>query len=186
MKVKFLKFSLLALLFITCKKETTIIAPSIYQVDKEFKGYVATFILEANLRNIKIDTTNLILTSAKATSKLFETCGTCTQTIKRPEYQKTIEINSNNSVCWQLATYNAKEALVFHELGHCLLGRTNHRTDTFPDGTPKSIMFPDNTDLYSPCVYAIDDTNNCNKIERRKYYLDELFNTNAVAPSWAK
>ena len=34
-----------------------------------------------------------------------------------------------------------REALLFHELGHCILGR-GHIMEQFADGTPKSIMYP--------------------------------------------
>lgn len=38
-----------------------------------------------------------------------------------------------------IADYTVKKLLVFHELGHCLLGR-EHKDDIYPDGCPKSIM----------------------------------------------
>lgn len=161
-------------------------SPAVFQIEKQYRVYFDNFLKEAKLRNIKIDTTNLIIKSITENSKSKEACGTCTQTINKPSIQKTIEINVKDPSCWQTATNNAREVLVFHELGHCLLGRIEHKSDIFPDGSPKSIMFPDNRDLYSPCVYAIDDSNNCNKTERRKYYIDELFNPNTPKPSWVK
>ncbi|MES2795912.1 MAG: hypothetical protein V4683_08105 [Bacteroidota bacterium] len=172
-------------LLITCKKETPT-EPTILKMDSQFRPFFNSFLKEAKERNVSIDTTNLILTVAKSSNNLSEPCGTCTQKLDNQNAQKIIEINSSNSACWQIATDNAKEALIFHELGHCLLGRIEHKTEKFSDGSPKSLMHPDNFDLYSPCTYAIDGSNDCNKTSRRKYYMDELFNPNTPSPDWAK
>jgi hypothetical protein len=185
MKIKIYQFLALSFLLFTCKKDEEI-QPAKFQIDSEFKVYFTSFLKEARARNIKIDTTNLILKSGKQSSKDKETCGTCYIDVKKPWVQKTIEIYTDSPTCWLSRTNNGKEALIFHELGHCLLGRIEHKTDTYLDGTPKSLMHPTDTDLYSPCVYAIDNETICNKTDRRKYYVDELFDPKTAKPVWAR
>lgn len=48
--------------------------------------------------------------------------------------QITIDINS-----WERFDESSREWLIFHELGHCELGR-NHKNEVFENGYPKSIM----------------------------------------------
>lgn len=180
-------FALLLLfstVLLSCKKEIES-KPAMFTIEKELRPYFDTFLKEAKLRNVKIDTTNLIL---KFNSILTsDKCGTCTQNPQKTSEQKTIEIFKSVASCWTTATTNGREALVFHELGHCLLGRINHKNTTFADGSPQSIMIANNTDLYTPCVYVLDeDPTKCNKTTRRQYYIDELFNPNAAKPDWAK
>jgi hypothetical protein len=177
--------SLIILISITCKQKVEPIAAPIYAIEKQFQPFMNSFLKEAAERNIRIDTTNLII---KLNDQLkVDKCGTCTYSAKNKNSQKIVEIYTNVLTCWPVATYNAKEALIFHELGHCLLGRIDHKNDTFADGSPKSIMVANNQELYSPCVYVIDDNPvACNKTIRRKYYIDELFDVNAPKPAWAE
>ena len=184
MKAVLISTLFFGLVCLSCKKETSA-SPSAFSIEKEFRPYFNSFIKEANARNIKIDTTNLIIKFNNSSVK--DRCGSCTQSSKNPSQQKTIEIFTVVTTCWSIANNQAREALIFHELGHCLLDRINHKNDTFADGTPKSIMVANNTDLYIPCVYVLDeDPTKCNKTVRRQYYIDELFNPNTPTPSWAK
>lgn len=70
-------------------------------------------------------------------------------------------------VRWKDMSDGSKEALVLHELGHCLLNR-GHRTDKFPaddpdmPGAQKSLMYP-----YATSGYRYES--------HKTYYLDELF-----------
>lgn len=172
-------------LFTNCKP-TELNNPTEYIIAPELKKYVDKFFLEATNRGINIPQENLIV-AINSTATFSDICGKCTQNSKYPTLQRTVEINIESQPCWKTISENDREALVFHELGHCLLGRIAHKDDTFADGTPKSIMVSSNTDLYGPCVYAIDDNGTlCNKTNRRKYYIDELFDEKTAAPSWAK
>jgi len=55
-----------------------------------------------------------------------------------------------------------KEALLFHELGHCILNRS-HTTKTIQGGAPGSLMFPDvlSEDIFNASTESL--------------YLDELY-----------
>lgn len=182
-----LKWPLVILIFtISCKTED-INEPTIYNVDPSLTKYVDKFFEEAISRGITITKENLIVKPATTTAGFTDICGKCTQNTKFPKLQRTVEINMASSVCWKNISENDKEALVFHELGHCLLNRIAHKNDTFADGSPKSIMVANNTDLYGPCIYTFDENPTlCNKTNRRKYYVDELFDQKTAAPSWAK
>jgi hypothetical protein len=156
-------------------------------VAPEFQKYVDKFFEEVISRGVNIAKENLIVKADKTTSNFSDICGKCTPSNKNSEPQKTVEINSTNSPFWKTISDNDKEALVFHELGHCLLNRITHKNDTFANGSPKSIMVANNTDLYGPCIYAFDENPTlCNKTNRRKYYVDELFDEKTAAPIWAK
>jgi len=68
---------------------------------------------------------------------------------------------------WEVMVDGSREALILHELGHCLLGR-GHVSTKFPEedetmpGLPRSLMYP----------LAMSGTRfNTHK----KYYVDELF-----------
>lgn len=66
-----------------------------------------------------------------------------------------------SSSAWSRGSNTFKEMLVFHELGHCLLGR-GHKNSTHSDGRPESLM---RSSLFSEKTY------NAN----RDGYLKELF-----------
>jgi hypothetical protein len=70
----------------------------------------------------------------------------------------TITINKE---AWDTMTDADREALMFHELGHCVL-RRNHVTEVSADGTPVSLMNPYRiqTEIF---------------VENQDYYIHELF-----------
>lgn len=75
--------------------------------------------------------------------------------------------------CWDVAPESAREALMFHELGHALLKR-DHKTTTLPNGEHASIMTPDPSMLYNEYT-----------AKKRSYYFQELFEPNTIAPDWS-
>jgi hypothetical protein len=62
---------------------------------------------------------------------------------------------------WNQADENTREALIFHELGHCVLRRV-HETTIAANGEPESMMYPYTMDKQ---VYA----------KYRQQYLQELY-----------
>lgn len=66
---------------------------------------------------------------------------------------------------WEHSVHYWKEAVIFHELGHCVLGR-QHNMRLFPSGEPYSIMFPD--------IFGEESF----YIENRTHYINELFQRN--------
>ncbi len=94
--------------------------------------------------------------------------------------QKIISVNPR--YCWE--NNYQKEALLFHEMGHCFLGRPDNN-ELLPSGDPKSLMVAGDINVYSPCVYQIDPEP-CNNLPRRSYYIDELFDPNTPLPDWGE
>jgi len=150
-----------------------------YNIPDEFQEIVETFTAEASARGYDFEINNLIITYDDDLSINY--CGTCNSNSSEENIQKIISINS--SKCWN--NDFQKEALIFHELGHCLLGRI-HEDALLPNGDPKSMMIKSNISVYSACVYAFGEVDGCNFVFKRTYYLDELFNENTPIPDWAK
>lgn len=168
---------LAGVIWLGCSDEKTF--RPVYEVPAEFEPYVLAFMNEAAQRGFAYRIDNLILRyDASLTSSV---CGRCNETTSANTVQKIISINPN-TVCW--TNDEELEALIFHELGHCFLGR-QHLSDVLPNGDPKSIMTPNNNVLYPPCSYAVGN-DPCNKLYKREYYVSELFDTSTPVPDWAK
>lgn len=160
-------------IIIGCQKKIDFV----YNVPPEFEPYVQRFITEAKARGHTITINNLIIQYESTQS--FQYCAASNVVSSQNNVQKVITVNSHT--CWQ---NNAQlETLLFHELGHCILGR-DHDMSLLPRGYAKSIMYPGDIELYSSCVYALSDS--CNKLYRRTYYLDELFNPSTPVPDWGR
>jgi hypothetical protein len=151
----------------------------IYDVPAPYILLVDTFKYEAQIRGFELHLNNLIVSIDETLP--FGFCGTCNSNDIRGDIQKVISINPNMT-CWN--NYQEQEAFLFHELGHCVLGRL-HLEDTFANGAPKSLMISNNVSVYSPCVYQIGTVDDCNLTKRRQYYIDELFDPSTPAPLWS-
>lgn len=162
---------------LACGKNKTF--TPVYQVPAEFQPYIDSFIKEGKSRGHSITITNLIMKYDTASEGSL--CGSCNSVDLNAPIQKIITINPNLQ-CWDNDV--ELETLIFHELGHCILGR-NHTTARLPNGDPKSIMIPDNLTLYSPCIYPIGG-GPCDNSFKRSYYLDELFNPDTPVPAWGQ
>jgi hypothetical protein len=156
----------------------------VYQVPDEVEPYIQKFTAEARLRGKDITVSNLVVTFGPTSSG--DVCGTCLPGPADPDGQVRIVL-SNNPYCWEKISAEDREELVFHELGHCVLGRLGHRTDRLPNGDYASLMNGKETGLYAICQYAIGGSGaDCDRRYRRKYYLDELFDENTPPPDWGK
>lgn len=148
----------------------------VYQVPGEFQETIQDFINEADARGYDINITNLII---RLDDKMeLPKCGACNSLSQNRNVQKIITINA--SFCW--VNDQEMEALIFHELGHCILGR-EHTTDLLPNGDPKSLMTPHEIDHYTPCIYQIGNED-CDKTFKRDYYVAELFDETTPVPVW--
>ena len=161
------------LIFLSCGKGEDFV----YDVPWEFEPHVRKFEAEARARGKDITINNLIIKYDAAASTIF--CANSNVISSANDVQKIILVNPQ--FCWQNETQ--LETLIFHELGHCVLGR-QHDSSAMPKGDPKTIMYPDDITLYSPCVYNLG--NPCDLTYRRPYYVDELFNPSTPVPDWAK
>ena len=150
-----------------------------YDVPADLQIHVGSFLEAAASRGHEFTIDNLIIEYDPEMQ--IPECGKCNSASQLNDIQKLIKINPNCTI-----SYNEQiEALVFHELGHCVLGR-QHDYDLLPNGDPKSIMIPNNYNIYAPCVYDIGGEGECNYTFKRSYYLDELFDESTPVPDWAK
>ena len=166
--MKYTPFVFISLLYLltTCTDETKPMStPTPGTIaSSDFQIYVDRFVSEAAKRSIKIDISRLNVVYSD-TLKFY--CGYGVSSTQ------TVQI-SNRPGCWSEQTDFNKEILLFHEMGHAILLR-NHNNTKLPNGDFKTMMFGGNQfSLYS------EDTP-----ERRKYYLDELFNSSTPAPNWS-
>ncbi len=164
-------------IFSACKENEEIV--TVYEIEPDFEFLVDRFFEDAAARGIIIGKNNLIVKYGDPGEATL--CGSCNSIDIHSGKQKIVIINERN-ICYDNSP--DKEALIYHELGHCLLGRP-HLDFKFPNGDPVSIMVSNSIHLYSPCSYAIGDVNECNQTHKRPYYINELFNPSTPAPDWS-
>ena len=75
--------------------------------------------------------------------------------------------------CWDAMPESGREALMFHELGHALLGRS-HKETLLANGDRASIMTENPTILYNAYTPI-----------KRLYYIEELFVPSTTPPDWS-
>lgn len=149
----------------------------VYDVPAEYQAFVTSFVKEASDRGYSMIITNLVINFDETIEAPH--CAKCNSRSMDKNVQKIVSINPNLP-CW--FTIEQQEALVYHELGHCILGRAHDNT-LLPNGDPKSIMNESDLGLYSSCVYPVDNEP-CDETFKRPYYLDELFDEKTPVPDW--
>lgn len=143
----------------SCKKDKFFITdPNVYMHYEAFKN-------EAKNRNIK-------LPKHKLKGFILEGSGSVLGSNGLPaaayydHSDKMIHIDTTTG------TYKTNlEVLIFHELGHALLGR-GHKDDMFNLLVPKSIMNGKSLPEYQNALF------------KREYYINELFNPDEPKPWW--
>jgi len=142
-------------------------------VDSAFADYLQRFENEAATRgrHFDLDNTGLIIEFGN----LKDGYAGLTH------YENPIRIEIDKKYWNAISNYAGadlmKEDLLFHELGHGLLGRS-HLNSTLENGDWKSIMC--GGDKVNDRAWNINY-----KGERRKYYLDELFDESTLQPAFA-
>lgn len=137
-----------------------------YKGDKQFKRYVENFIADGIIQgNKSMSTSNPDLEIklgdlSQYGSGVIGLCETGTG-LRRV----TFSLNF-----WNNVSDSQKNLLAHHELGHCVLYRP-HRTESFGDNTPRSIMYPV---IMATSVYD-------NAFE---YYQNELFTWTGVTENY--
>lgn len=155
---------LLTLLGITCSKDNA----GVIEIHPKFQIYVDRFIEEAAKKGRAIDFSDTGLSIEFRDAVDVETGGVC-----RSNHQIEIE-----KFYWEELTDDEKEGLIFHELGHCELGR-GHRNDTLPNGEWTSRMRGD------PIPDGLSAVIHYSGV-RRQYYIDELFDESVPVPEWTR
>jgi len=121
------------LVFQSCQKEDITPTKEYPNVDAELWQYFEMFEAQGKKRGVEID-----LIASGITGKIGMTAhpnwvGQCNHNVNTPNH---LIINSN---FWNSANELRREKIVFHELGHCFLGK-GHNDEAHADGTCKSIM----------------------------------------------
>lgn len=163
-------YAAVALLIAACSKEPI----EVLEVPAIVQPYVDEFEAEAAARGYDIEINNLIVEfeSDLSSQSGEEAAGICRYPTRgEPVPHIKLDTTSYN---WQNNEYH-REALIFHELGHCILDRRVHTNKLLPNGNFSSIMRATGEQLYGGRL------NNF----KRTYYLDELFDSTTVAPDWA-
>ena len=138
---------------ISCEKDQQVV----YFIDNDLLSYFDDFKKEAAERNVQIDYELLGIEGYIRTITSGDVVGQCVHNSIDPD-QVVIDRDY-----WNGASAIEKEFIVFHELGHCALGRSHLDTKN-PDGTCISMMNSGKSncqDVYSEST--------------RENYLDELF-----------
>lgn len=136
-------------------------------VDPAFIPYVQEFVYEAKARSVQLNFGAIQKLSIQFDSNtVFPILAQC------KVYPDRLEIVVNPPA-WDSASKAARELLLNHEMGHCILGKMAHNDTkitfySYYDATetwagPASLM---NTYVIPASIYAIN----------RNYYLNELFN----------
>ncbi len=131
-------------------------------VDPALWSYFSNFEAEAATRGLDIDLYLANITGEIAEIEEEHVAGRCTFSSAAPN-AVTID-----KTFWDRSSVLFREFVVFHELGHCFLGR-GHEERTNADGTCSSIMRS-----------GIEDCRDNYRTTTREAYLDELFGRMAM------
>jgi len=176
MTTKTITILFIGCLFIACKKKEEIPVNGEIDIAPSFQPYVDQFVAEASVRGIAIDFSDTGLKMYFRPLSLG-TAAQCQELGNGSSGSHQILFDEN---LWAITAPARKEFLVFHELGHCELGR-QHVNTKFPNGEWQSMM-----------QGRIDNAPLSEKEQgrpvnfygfRKSYYLDELFGTNPNIPS---
>ncbi len=146
-------------LLMQCTNDSLNISPTEYDglVDSRLIPYFQSFEYEATLRGIDINFETFPINGYIRSIQEDDIAGTCNYHQGEPNVV-TIDLEF-----WNASSNLRREMVVFHELGHCYLGR-DHREAAFDNGICTTIM----NSGTSGCFVAYTS-------ENREYYLDELF-----------
>ena len=154
-------------IFNSCSKKNT----PLY-VEESLKPFVDKFILAAQFRNIPINTNNLVvkLGDANDINPQVNKVGYCAYDNSNNGFE-FLNTESNVSTViidsrfWNRTDINdiQRTELIFHELGHCILGR-KHDTRLYKN-QPESLMYPNLVSMSYFISYRANEN----------YYFDELF-----------
>lgn len=133
--------------------------PNAYEnVVPEMWKHFQKFEIEAAKRGVTIDLRALKIEGVIRPVHVDGIAGLCSH---NPETEKTVILDIN---FWSKSSDMEREAIIFHELGHCVLERS-HNDDALDNGMCESLMRSGT----SACItfYKYSD--------HQDYYLDELF-----------
>jgi len=159
MKVSSQSFlAITGILLVSCSSDSELVEVQNESiVDARLIPYFEAFEYEAALRGVQVDYQRLPIIGFVRSIQEDDIAGTCSYNGHNPN---TVTIDLEY---WNAASPLRREMVVFHELGHCVLGR-GHLETAFANGICATVM----NSGTSGCFVAYNSQN-------RDYYLDELF-----------
>ena len=133
---------------------------------EEFKVIVDAFFEEANIRGHDLQQSHYDFEIKLGETPGENVLGSCQQN------GHVITINEEE---WPMLTDREKEWVLFHELGHCILGRGHMNAESLT-GECYSYMKGAENDFECSINYYSEYW--------REYYMDELFDDKAMLPAW--
>ena len=155
-------------------------------IPESVRPHIDRFLWEAEKRGLTLDISELSVEfdtdiGISVVNNQQTIVGSC----NRSANLNLVKIDTLNSL-WLLSGQMGQEEIIFHELGHCLLGR-QHKDEKLLSGDFASIMrtvgFLQYGDLNQYTSLFLNPTGI--KAHRRDYYLNELFEQNTPAPCWS-
>lgn len=159
-RVKYIFIFTLSLLLSGCRHENTQVYPP------EFKDYVDEFFHQANLRGHDLYAENFDFAIQFGETHDAGVAASC----ETPDRIITV-----SPEIWESRDDLEKEWIIFHELGHCILGR-DHKNEESPTNECYSYMKGAENDF--------DCSINYFSKYWRDYFLDELFDRKTILPEW--
>lgn len=151
MYLKYFSLTILVftLILLSCQKESQEVL-----IDEELTPFIESFQYEASLRSVSVNADGLQAVFDNFTTNIAGQCQRTGDDLRKIAISKAY---------WRTANEYEKEFIIFHELGHCILGR-EHLDGVDARGQCQSIMHSGLTN----CTNAYNAIN-------REIYLDELF-----------
>ena len=144
------------------------------QVPAVVEPYIQRFISEAAARGHSVPIDQIVVVFESPISELDHPTATCSN---GPELSAPL-IKLDTTLSWWRLGEMAREEVIFHELGHCILNRS-HKNDLLINGDQASLMRAE-----SPLLYLFIESVDINITFKRDYYLDELFDPSVASPCW--
>lgn len=149
-------------LFLSCEKEEDVSAILYPGVDEALWDYFKAFEEEGRARGFEVDINAEDISATISSVSGVNVLGQCA-TFSNGSREITIDASF-----WASSSLRLKEFVVFHELGHCYLGR-DHREDQHNNGICKSIMRS-----------GVGGCNDDYVAATRELYISELFDPSVV------
>lgn len=128
------------------------------KIEAEYRPFLSSFIKEGRIRGVRLNTDNLTIESANLKSEENpQIAGVCI--VDAAYFRPRVYIDRD---FWAWADEDTKEALIYHELGHCLLKRGHIELMDLISDKELSLMHP-----FPPTGPTYGNN--------RDYYVNELF-----------
>lgn len=161
-------YILFLLLFSSCGMASEYVAPAaapLPYIENTFVPYYETFLTQADKHHRVVDVTGLTIRTVPTIPNLG------TIVVRAYCYQKSRRVDVA-ATYWNTANDTCRQELIYHELGHCVLGRDHNNNKIYVNNfeIPGSYLNPAGL----PCDYVVGAVGWVSEYFRDTY-LNELF-----------